>query len=43
MMDFFPRIKGVFTGPTDSFDAARQYIDVGAIGTGGGKVDEKAE
>ncbi len=30
MMDFFPRIKGVFTGPTDSFDPARHGIDIGA-------------
>ncbi|MCK4342674.1 MAG: hypothetical protein KAY37_13230, partial [Phycisphaerae bacterium] len=30
MMDFFPRIKGVFTGPTDSFDEARHRIDIGA-------------
>jgi hypothetical protein len=30
MMDFFPRIKGVFTGPTDTFDPARHRIDVGA-------------
>ena len=36
MMDFFPRIKGVFTGPTDSFDPGRHRIDVGAVGTGGG-------
>lgn len=30
MMDFFPRIKGVFDGPTDSFDPARHHVDVGA-------------
>jgi len=30
MMDFFPRIKGVFNGPTDTFDPARHHIDVGA-------------
>ena len=42
MMNFPPRIKGVFTGPTDGFDPARHYIDVGAVGTGGGKVDKKA-
>ena len=30
MMDFFPRIKGVFTGPTDGFDPARHRVDVGA-------------
>lgn len=30
MMDFFPRIKGVFDGPTDSFDSARHHVDVGA-------------
>ena len=30
MMDFFPRIKGVFTGPTDSFDEARHRVDIGA-------------
>lgn len=30
MMDFFPRIKGVFNGPTDVFDPARHHIDVGA-------------
>ena len=29
-MDFFPRIKGVFTGATDSFDPARHRVDVGA-------------
>ena len=30
MVEFFPRIKGVFTGPMDSFDEARHRIDVGA-------------
>ena len=30
MMDFFPRIKGVFTGPADSFDPARHRVDIGA-------------
>ena len=30
MMDFFPRIKGVFNGPTDVFDPARHQIDVGS-------------
>ncbi len=30
MMDFFPRIKGVFNGATDSFDPARHSVDVGA-------------
>jgi hypothetical protein len=30
MMDFFPRIKGVFTGATDTFDPARHHVDVGA-------------
>jgi len=30
MMDFFPRIKGVFNGPGDTFDPARHHIDVGA-------------
>ena len=30
MMDFFPRLKGVFAGPTDSYDPARHQIDVGA-------------
>ncbi len=30
MVEFFPRIKGVFTGPTDSFDPARHRVDVGA-------------
>jgi len=30
MMDFFPRIKGVFTSATDSFDPARHSVDVGA-------------
>jgi len=30
MIDFFPRIKGVFTGPTDSFDPARHRVDVAA-------------
>ena len=30
MMDFFPRIKGVFTGATDTFDPARHRVDVGA-------------
>jgi hypothetical protein len=42
MMDFFPRIKGVFTAPTDSFDPPRHRINVGAVGTGGGQVDEQA-
>jgi len=30
MVEFFPRIKGVFTGPMDSFDEARHRIDIGA-------------
>ncbi len=30
MADFFPRVKGIFTGPTDGFDPARHQIDVGA-------------
>jgi len=30
LADFFPRVKGVFTGPLDNFDAARHTVDVGA-------------
>ena len=30
MVEFFPRIKGVFTGATDVFDPARHRIDIGA-------------
>ncbi len=30
MVEFFPRIKGVFTGATDTFDPARHRIDIGA-------------
>ncbi len=30
MVEFFPRIKGVFTGPLDTFDPARHHIDIGA-------------
>ncbi len=30
MVEYFPRIKGVFTGATDTFDPARHQIDVGA-------------
>lgn len=30
MMDFFPRIRGVFNGPTDRYDPARHQVDVGA-------------
>ena len=30
LVQLFPRIKGVFTGPTDGFDPARHTIDVGA-------------
>ncbi len=30
LVQLFPRVKGVFTGPTDVFDPARHTIDVGA-------------
>ncbi len=30
LVELFPRLKGVFTGPTDAFDPARHTIDVGA-------------
>ena len=30
LADFFPRVKGKFTGPTDSFDPARHSVDVAA-------------
>jgi hypothetical protein len=30
VVDLFPRIKGVFNGPTDKFDPARHHVDVGA-------------
>ncbi len=30
LADFFPRLKGKFTGPTDSFDPARHQVDVAA-------------
>lgn len=30
MVEFFPRIKGVFTGAMDTFDPARHHIDIGA-------------
>ena len=30
MVEFFPRVKGIFTGATDTFDPARHHIDVGA-------------
>ena len=30
MVEFFPRIQGVFTGPLDGFDAARHRVDIGA-------------
>ena len=30
LADFFPRVKGVFTGVTDTFDSARHTLDVGA-------------
>lgn len=30
MVEFFPRIKRVFTGATDTFDPARHRIDIGA-------------
>ena len=30
LVQLFPRIKGVFNGPTDGFDPARHTIDVGA-------------
>ncbi len=30
LADFFPRVKGVFSGPTDSFDPARHSVDVAA-------------
>ena len=30
LADFFPRVKGVFSGPTDNFDPARHSVDVAA-------------
>ena len=30
MVEFFPRVKGVFTGAMDTFDPARHQIDIGA-------------
>ena len=30
LVQLFPRVKGVFTGATDTFDPARHHIDVGA-------------
>ena len=30
LADFFPRVKGIFTGPTDTFDPARHSVDVAA-------------
>ncbi len=30
LADFFPRVKGVFSGALDSFDSARHTVDVGA-------------
>jgi len=30
MVEFFPRVKGIFTGATDTFDPARHHIDIGA-------------
>ena len=30
LIELFPRVKGVFTGPTDAFDPARHTLDVGA-------------
>lgn len=30
LADFFPRVKGVFSGPTDTFDPARHSVDVAA-------------
>ncbi len=30
LADFFPRVKGKFTGPTDSFDPLRHSVDVAA-------------
>jgi len=30
MVEFFPRVKGVFSGATDGFDPARHRIDIGA-------------
>ncbi len=30
MVEFFPRVKGVFTGAMDTFDPARHTLDIGA-------------
>ncbi len=30
LVEFFPRVKGVFSGALDSFDSARHSVDVGA-------------
>lgn len=30
LVELFPRVRGVFSGATDSFDAARHAVDVGA-------------
>ena len=30
LVELFPRVRGVFTGATDAFDAARHAVDVGA-------------
>lgn len=30
LADFFPRVKGIFTGPLDNFDPARHQVDVAA-------------
>ncbi len=30
LVELFPRVKGVFTGPTDTFDPTRHSLDVGA-------------
>jgi hypothetical protein len=30
LVELFPRVRGVFTGATDAFDAARHSVDVGA-------------
>ncbi len=30
MTEFFPRVKGVFNGPTDPWDNSRHHVDVGA-------------
>ena len=30
LVDLFPRIKGIFTGPLDDFDPSRHRVDLGA-------------